>query len=156
MNKEDIHAGQEGVENLHEKPAGCLWPLLSLILCLPIVPIVVYTLFLLLISYYIKVPVWFLALFQVLPILAGSTGWVVFFMHVAKGRAKKCRPRLAWPAGRFIDHLCPGLCHIVDAAFFAVTEFRVAECRHECASYQSERFMGPEWPLARCPGLARS
>lgn len=48
--------------------------------------------FLLLISYYIKVPVWFLALFQVLPILAGSTGWVVFFMHVAKGRAKNADP----------------------------------------------------------------
>lgn len=92
MNKEDIHTGQEGAENQHEKPAGCLWPLLWLILCLPIVPIVVYALFLLLISYYVKVPVWFLALFQVLPILAGSTGWVVFFMHVAKGRAKNADP----------------------------------------------------------------
>ena len=30
--------------------------------------------------------------FQVLPILAGSTGWVVFFMHVAKGRAKNADP----------------------------------------------------------------
>ena len=92
MNKEDIRAGQEGAENQPEKPAGCLWPLLWLILCLPIVPIVVYALFLLLMSYYIKVPVWFLALFQVLPILAGSTGWVVFFMHVAKGRAKNADP----------------------------------------------------------------
>ena len=90
-----IYAGQEGEENQHEKPAGCLWPLLRLILCLPIVPTVVYTPFVLLMSYYIKIPVWFLALFQVLPILAGSTGWVVFFMHVAKGRAKKYRPRLA-------------------------------------------------------------
>ena len=89
MNKEDIHAGQEGAENLHEKPAGCLWPLLWLILCLPIVSIVVYTLFLLLISYYIKVPVWFLALFQVLPILAGSTGWVVFFHACGKRQGKK-------------------------------------------------------------------
>ena len=92
MNKEDIHAGQEGAENQPERPAGCLWPLLWLSLCLPIVPIVVYALFLLLISYYIKVPVWFLALFQVLPILAGSTGWFVFFMHVAKGRAKNADP----------------------------------------------------------------
>lgn len=72
MNKEDIHAGQEGAENQHEKPAGCLWPLLWLILCLPIVPIVAYTLFVLLMS------------------------------------------------------------------------------------YQNERFMQPEWPLGRCPGLARS
>ena len=48
MNKEDIHAGQEGAENLHEKPAGCLWPLLWLILFLPIVSIVVYELFVLL------------------------------------------------------------------------------------------------------------
>ena len=92
MNKEDIYAGQEGKENQHEKPAGCLWPLLWLILCLPIVPIVVYTLFVLLMSYCIKTPVWFLALFQALPILAGSTGWIVFFMHVAKGRAKNAAP----------------------------------------------------------------
>ena len=39
-----------------------------------------------------QIPVWFLALFQALPILAGSTGWVVFFMHVAKGRAKNADP----------------------------------------------------------------
>ena len=72
MNKEDIYAGQEGKENQREKPAGCLWPLLWRILCLPIVPIVAYTLFVLLMS------------------------------------------------------------------------------------YQNERFMRPEWPSARCPGLARS
>lgn len=86
----------------------------------------------------------------------GQHGLGCFFHACGKRQGKKCRPRLAWPAGRFIDHLYPGLCHIVDAAFFAVTEFRVAQCRHECASYQNERFMRPEWPLARCPGLARS
>lgn len=99
MNKEDIHAGQEGAENQHEKPAGCLWPLLWLILCLPIVPIVAYTLFVLLMSYYIKTPVWFLALFQVLPILAGSTGWVVFSCMWQKAGQKMPTPfgLACWP-----------------------------------------------------------
>lgn len=154
MNKEDIYAGQEGKENQREKPAGCLWPLLWLILCLPTVPIVVYTLFILLMSYYIKTPVWFLALFQALPILAGSTGWIVFFMHVAKGRAKNAAPLLAWPVGRFIDHLCPGLCHIVNAAFFAVTEFRVTECRHECMCLISKRaFHAAGMAFGPLPGI---
>ena len=88
MNKEDIYAGQEGEENQREKPAGCLWPLLWLILCLPIVPIVVYT----------TVRIVDVILYQNTGLVSGTFsgaaysggqhGLDCFFMHVAKGRAK--------------------------------------------------------------------
>lgn len=69
----------------------------------------------------------------------GQHGLGCFFSCMWQKAGQKMPPLFGLPAGRFIDHLCPGLCHIVDAAFFAVTEFRVAECRHECMCLISKR-----------------
>ena len=84
----------------------------------------------------------------------GQHGLGCFFHACGKRQGKKIPAPFGLPAGQFIDHLCPGLCHIVDAAFFAVTEFRVAECRHECMCPISKRaFHAAGMAFGPLPGI---